>query len=220
MSRLLALCLMLLFATPAAADVTAHYRSQAGEEMVVRLADDGDLLIEHGAETAYLTTGGQTYLILSDARGRFVTRRETFFAVLQALTSGAQPSARPERFSILENGEESLAGFAGRRLSVGTEGSRQDRMDIVVSAAPELRTLGRAVAGHIVPWFTTVPGVSPELVRTLRTVLDQGALLRLGPLFALERIDPSPIPAERFRLPGPPLGQDALNARLTQSIGR
>jgi hypothetical protein len=220
MLRLLVLTLDFLAATPASADVTAHYRSGTTETMVVLLADNGDLLIEHGPGTSYLTTGGETYLILADPRGTFTTRRETFLAALRALSGNAPPPARPEHYSILDDGEENVGGFAGRRLSVGTEGSRQDRMDVVVTTAPELRAVGRAIAGHIEPWLSAVPGTSPELARTFRTALEQGALLRLGPLFAFERLDPSPIPAARFRLPSPPLDQEALTARLLESAGR
>jgi hypothetical protein len=218
MARLMMLLAMLAFAAPAMADVTAEYRAGANAGinagMIVRLADNGDLLIEHGPEATYLTTGGETYILLADARGRFVTRRETFFAVMRRLTGALPETAQPARYSILDDGEEEIAGFAGQRFSVGTEGSRQDRMDIVLSTAPELATLGRAVAGHIEPWFGIAPGTTPELRRTLAEVLVRGALLRFGPLFTLATIDRSPIPAERFRLPGPALDEAALIARL------
>jgi len=220
MRRLFLLCLICCVAGPARADVTAHYRSDAMEGMVVYLADNGDLLIDHGSNTAYLTTGGQTYLILSDARGTFTTRRETFLAVLQELTAVTLPPTRPERYSILDNGEETVAGYRGRRFSVGTEGSRQDRMDVVVSSAPELQDLGRAVAGHIVPWFAIMPGSAAAMAETLRDVLARGAVVRLGPLFVLERIDRTPIPADRLWLPSPPLDRQALTARLQETIDR
>lgn len=218
MARLMVLLAMLFIAAPAMADVTAEYRAGANAGinagMIVRLADNGDLLIEHGPEATYLTTGGETYILLADARGRFVTRRETFFAVMRRLIGALPETAQPARYSILDDGEEEIAGFAGQRFSVGTEGSRQDRMDIVVSTAPELATLGRAVAGHIEPWFGIAPGTTPELRRTLAEVLARGALLRFGPLFTLATIDRAPIPAERFRLPGPALDEAALIARL------
>lgn len=216
MTRLLAFWVLLFLATPAAADVTAEYRSEMNEGMIVRLADNGNLLIEHGTTSAYLTVRGETYLILNDARGRFVTRRDTFLTVMQRLTDAfpSPLSPVPARYSILDNGEEEIAGFAGRRLSVGTEGSQQDRMDIIVSEAPELATVGRAIAGHIVPWFGIAPGTTPELSRVLGEVLGRGALLRLGPLFALSSIDRTPIPAAHFRLPGPVLDEDSLIARL------
>lgn len=219
MLRLTFFCLILFLTAPARADVTAHYRSGSAGEMIVRLGDNGETLIEHGPDAKYLTIGGETYLLLADARGPFTTRRETFLAALRALTGDLPPPSLPQRFSIVENGEETVGGFAGRRLSVGTENSRQDRMDIVISAAPELAALGRAVAGHLEPWFGAVPGTPPELLRTMRMVLEQGALLRLGPLFTLERVDRSSIPAATFRLPSPPLDQAALTARLQQSVG-
>lgn len=219
MPRMLILCLILLFPAAAKADVTAHYRSGSEGEMIVRLADSGETLIEHGADTKYLTIGGETYLLLADARGPFTTRRETFLAALRAVTVDVPPPSLPQRFSIVENGEETVGGFAGQRLSVGTENSRQDRMDIVISSAPELAALGRAVASHILPWFGAVPGTPAEMLRTMRMVLDRGALLRMGPLFALERVDRSPIPAATFRLPSPPLDQAALTARLQLSVG-
>lgn len=220
MRRLLLICLILLLPGRAEADVTAHYRADSGVGMVVFLADNGDRLIEHGAHTAYLTIGGETYLILNDARGSYTTRRETFLAALRALPRAEPQPTEEERYSIVDRGDEVVAGFPGSRISIGTEGSRQDRMELVISTAPELQQVGRAVAGHIVPWLSVVPGPEAEIAETLRTVLQRGALVRLGNLLVLDRIDRSPIPAERLRLPSPPLDQQALTSRMLETMGR
>lgn len=223
MLRILIFCLC-LFAAPGAAraDVTARYSGMEGEPgMVVRIADGGDVFIDHGPTSAYLTTGGVTYILLSDASGSFTVRRDTFVAALRELSAGLMPPPGPGRgAAVSESGTETVAGFAGRVFQIGPENIPSDRIEIVISDAPELRAVGRAVADHIVPWFESVGGASPELRQALGDVLARGAVTRLGPLFTLVAVDRSPVPAAQFRLPSPPLDRAQLLARLGLSAPR
>jgi hypothetical protein len=219
--RIIAACLLFL-ATPALADVTARYSGmQPDSGMVVRIADNGDTFIGHGANSSYLTTGGVTYIILSDGRGAFTVRRDTFMAVLRELTLGREPPPGPGRgAAVEETGAESVAGFAGRVFRVGPRNIPSDRLEVVVSGAPELARVGRAVAAHIVPWFETVGRTAPELRTAIGDVLARGAVIRLGPLFRLEAVDSAPIPATQFALPSPPLDRAELIRRLDLSMPR
>jgi hypothetical protein len=134
---------------------------------------------------------------------------------MRALMAGATPPPGPGRGAVVtENGGEVVAGFAGRLFRIGPGNIPSDRLEVVISDAPELQAVGRAVAAHIVPWFETVGGATLELRQALGEVLARGAVTRLGPLFTLVSIDRAPVPAAQFRLPSPPLDQAQLIARL------
>jgi hypothetical protein len=213
----------LLFATPAAADITARYRQGNGEgEMVVQVNDRGESRMSV-TEATYVTRDGVTYMLLTDARGSFVVRLADFLALMDELLrarSDAAPPANSGGVTISEAGSEILAGQNGRLYRIVNTRIASDVFEVVIGTDAELAPLSSAMAGALLPMFETMGRGAPGLAEALRDLLGRGAVLRLGPLFQLERIERAPVPASAFELPSAPISREALAKRLQAGIPR
>ena len=213
----LAALLILVLASPAQADIIARFRQpDGGQLMVVEVNESGEsrMTVTHAV---YVTTGGVTYILLTDPQGSFVVRQSDFMALLGSLRGAAGRPDAPagdRGVTITEAGSETLAGRAGTLFRLSRPQQPTDSLELVISTDPELAPLGRAMAGHIAPFFTAMSSGIPGLAPAASELIQRGALIRLGNLFQLESIDTAPVPPSAFALPSAPLSPEALAARL------
>jgi hypothetical protein len=203
----------LLFASPAAADITARYGAADGRPVVVRVNDGGDSRTDV-KDASYLTLGGVDYVVSTRADREFVVRLDDFTNFMARLFAAAHPSPRDTAVTIVETGTETVAGRTGRVFRIGEPGRPQDAVEIVISAEAELAPLGRTLFRHFGAMITSISASAPRVGAALRDVLGRGTLLRLGGIWRLESIDGAPIPPSTFALPSAPIGPAELPARL------
>jgi len=214
---LLAALLALVLASPAEADITARFRQADDSQlMVVEVNQSGEsrMIVSHAV---YVTTGGVTYILLTDPQGSFVVRQSDFMALLGSLRGAVGRPDAPagdRGVTITEAGSETLAGRAGTVFRLSRPQQPADSLELVISTDPELAPLGRALAGHIAPFFTTMSNQVPGLAAAATELMQGGALIRLGDLWRLESIDTAPVPPSAFVLPSAPISAEALAARL------
>jgi hypothetical protein len=215
-ASLLAALLFLVMAGPADADITARFRQADDQLMVVEASESGEsrMIV---SEAVYVTTGGVTYIVLTDPQGTFVVRQRDFMALLADLLPPAEPSDAPaagESATVAEAGSETLAGRAGTLFRLGRAQHPTDTFELVISADPELAPIGRAMAAHVAPFFTAMGGAMPGLATAASELMGRGTLIRLGYLWRLESVETAPVPPSAFALPSAPLSREALAARL------
>jgi len=212
-----------LFATPAAADITARYRQANGEaDVVVQVNDRGESRMSV-TEATYVTRDGVTYMLLTDPQGSFVVRLADFLALMDELLRAqgdTAPQAAASGVTTSDAGPETVAGQNGRLYRIVNRRIASDVFEVVISTDAELAPLTGAMAGALLPMFETMGRSAPGLAESLRELLGRGALLRLGPLFQLESIDRAPVPASAFDLPSAPLSREALAERLQANLPR
>lgn len=215
-ARFLAALLFLVLAAPAQADITARFRQADDQAMVVEANENGEsrMTVSHAV---YVTTGGVTHMILTDPQGTFVVRQQDFMALMAELLRAAGQAEAPavgEGVTIAEAGSETLAGRVGTVFRLSRPQHPTDSLELVISADPELAPLGRALAGHIAPFFTTMGGAMPGVAAAASELMARGTLIRLGDLWRLDSVETAPVPPSAFALPSAPISAEALAARL------
>ncbi|HEY5711128.1 MAG TPA: hypothetical protein VIT38_04460 [Allosphingosinicella sp.] len=210
-------------ASPAEADVTARY-TLAGDAppMIVQVRDNGDSRVVV-TDAVYLTAGGTSYLVASDAQGQFVVRKDDFLSLLAELMRLPGPSRSLGEAGpvISEHGTEIVGGRPGRVFRISMATNPADNMEFVVSDDPALATLGRVVANELEPFFSAmVARTDPRLAVAVNDLFHRGAVIRLGNQWHLESIEDAPLPASQFVLPSAPIGRDALAERLRARAAR
>jgi len=215
-ASLLAALFALVLSAPAHADITARFRQADGQPMVVEVNESGEsrTTVSHAV---YVTTGGVTYIILTDAQGTFVVRQQDFMALMAQLLRAAgqaDPRADGEGVTMAEAGNETLAGRVGTVFRLSRPQHPADSLDLVISADPELAALGRALAGHIAPFFTTMGGAMPGVAAAASELMARGTLIRLGDLWRLDSVETAMVAPSSFALPSAPISAQALAARL------
>lgn len=209
-----------LIASPALADITAHYRkADGGPDVVVQANDRGDSRATV-TSASYLVRDGEVYILLNDAEGSFVARSEDFLALLNELESVAAQATTPanDQPTITEVGEATIAGRAGRVFRIRGASVAADNIEIVISMDPDLAPIGAAMSRAFAPFFSMRGQRHPRVGEAVREIMSRGAVLRLGSMFELESISTEPLPGSLFELPSPPLSREALVARLQLSL--
>lgn len=220
-----------------ATDITARYvlPSIGNAIMTVEADDHGNSRISVDGEPAVITTNGISYLLMEDSQGRYVVRREDMLAVAneiaRAMIGGAPiPEGAEPRIDFdppARAGTETVAGRTGTTwVILGGAGSDGERVDLVVSADPDLAPIGRALALQFRESSISVGagvgplGLSGELPRALLAILERGAILRYGNMARLQGVDTRSIPASTFALPAAPMTREQLAARVRSELMR
>lgn len=214
-ARWLMVLAAMLASSPAAADITARYAQSGSRQIAVQVRDNGDSRIVVN-EGVYVSTGGETHMILTDARGTFVARQADFVSMMEELLSAIPqvPGAPTDSFAIVEGGTETVAGRGGRVFRIGAPGSQTDVMEVVISEDPELAPVGRAMATLFEPILAASTRGTPGLSDAMTGLFSRGTVLRFGQIFTLESVDTTIVPPEGFVLPSAPLSREALLERF------
>ena len=219
--RWIAALVAMLVAAPAQADITARFAQRGDRQIIVEVRDNGDSRITVN-DGVYVSTGGATHMILTDARGTFVARQADFVALMDELMRimPLQQGAAGDSFAIEERGTETIAGRNGRVLRIGARASRTDAMDVVVSEDSELAPVGRAMATLLAPILVVATQATPGLSDAMTGLLQRGTVLRFGNVFTLASVDTSPVSPRGFILPSAPVSREALRERIMNGATR
>lgn len=238
---LLVAVLVLLLASPAAADITARYVSgfNASMTMVVEVNDRGDSRVSMGNQMAVLTLDGQAYVLTADLAGTYAVKHEDMIAVIAAQgrammaemghlpTEAAAPEA--PRMTAVQQGTETVAGRAGTVWAVlrpgeagaRTDGALQASLEFVVNTDPDLAPVGRVLAsqyGASLEGMDRMLGVpfgagDGGMSAAMRSIFERGTVIRFGRMFRLDSVDANPVPASQFVLPATVLTREQYAAR-------
>lgn len=219
--RWIAALVAMLATAPAQADITARYAQRGDRQIIVEVRDNGDSRITVN-DGVYVSTGGATHMILTDARGTFVARQADFVALMEEMMRVVprQQGATGDSFAIGERGMETIAGRTGRVLRIGARASQTDVMDVVVSEDSELAPVGRAMATLLAPILVASTQGTPGLSDAMTGLLQRGTVLRFGNVFTLESVGTAPVSPEGFLLPSAPLSREALRERIMNDAAR
>lgn len=227
-------------ATPAAADVTAHYVAGPVANgvplMTIEVNDRGDTRVAMGNRSAVLTVDGVTYLVQADLGGVYVARQDDFLAVSieNARTMmgpdfhpPAHPSrpasAEPEPLRVVQGGTETVGGRTGTVWQLRDAHARPGvaGFDFVVSTDPDLAPIGRLLADQnrasregLRQLVGTEAIDSTGFFSGIADIFSRGTVIRMGRIMRLDSVDTRPIPAADFVLPSPPLTREQLAARM------
>ncbi|MCA3256051.1 MAG: hypothetical protein INF91_10595 [Alphaproteobacteria bacterium] len=205
---------LLLWGSPALADITVSYKVPTG---TIQLEENarGALRVSFGPESYVLFSEGRAYL--AQRKGKRVdvtdltTRARTFgptvgrFARFGTGLGGAGTKIVPL------DGGVTVAGVAGQRYEIRAEGI-PGPLTLVAATTPDvadvrrlterlldqLAELARAAGPEVVAAFV------PELERLKTLQRDHGAILKLGDYLELTGVSQADIPPERFSLAGLP----------------
>ena len=223
-----------LFATqPAAAGITAHYRTGQGPEqgsMTIEVNDRGDSRVDIGDGRTMLVLDGVAYVVERDSEGVYAARMDDVFELSIVRLDGSRrpsngpilalpPQPAPPRVRLERGGIETVAGQRGTlwRIVDPAAPGGVGAQEIVVSDDPALAPL-RGVLGTR-ETDAPNPAFDPNgAARARWTIHQRGAITREGRHLRLERVRIHPMP-NAFTLPAPPLGREALAARM-QRAGR
>lgn len=245
--RLTVAALLALWASPAAADVTARYvaGANAALAMTVEVNDRGDSRTSMGNQGAVLTVNGETYLLMADLAGTFAVRQEDVFALFAAqaramtsdIAAGPAAAAPPDRSVAVRQGSEVVGGRTGTIWAVRSPGEESAArpggrarpgegggIDFVVSSDPDLAPVGRVLARQL---GASVDGmnrmIGPGWGRfgaAMRSIFERGTVIRFGRLLRLESVATGPVPADRFALPETVFSREQYAARMGLSEPR
>ena len=217
-----------LVALPAAAsaDVRALYKGVSGDASV-EVDDNGDSRLGGiDGESYSLFTAAGDYVVFRQDGALVAARYEDFQAVLDAMAAplrgaaadaAGPPREPPAASPLAEAGTERVAGYQGRRFE-WVERPGGPKSFAIVSNAPELRPLGRAMAKLLaqMPSFAeTMTGERPPALVALAEMVGSAALLKLDNQATLAEVSFEPLPDERFRLPATLLSRAQVEEMLT-----
>lgn len=220
----------ILTASPAAADITARYVSPINNAvaMTVQVNDKGDSRVSMGNQIAFLTIGGDTYLLLSDLSGVYAVRQEDWIAfhaeiMREALPADfAQESGLPT-YAVTEGSTETIGGRVGKVWWLRAKGqpapaagATRSGFDFVVSADSDLAPIGRALAKQMAAsslMMTGVIGSMGNFSAGLTEIFAKGTVIRMSRVFRLDGVDTHAVPASEFMLPPTVLTREQFAAR-------
>ncbi len=208
----------------ASADVRARYTGQ-GVTALIEVDANGDSRMggEDGESYSLFTAAGD-YVVFKQDGALVAARYEDFHAVLNAITAGfagpapseAEPPSQPPAMPpLIEAGTEKIAGYDGIRYELPVQSG--PRAYAVISNAPELKPLGRAMAKLLdqMPSFEqAMTGSRPPAIIALIEKLESTALLRMDVVFALAEVSFDELPAERFAVPATLLNREQVEKML------
>lgn len=223
--HVLLLCLMAAVAGPAAASITLRYAADepSNISVVIEADDAGNIRAEHDNGQLLMILGDQTYLVVPRDGQMLVVRFEDFLSLLVEMrrpAPGASPAPQPAR--LVERGPERVGQWQGTLYWVEPlpPADARLRSEYVIAADSALASAGRlftrveTLEARIFQAAFNLP--ESEHVAIARRLLDSGLTLRIAGRYRLEAISDAPVPAERFRLPGPVLSREEYRARVGQ----
>ncbi|MEA3017286.1 MAG: hypothetical protein QOI38_2008 [Sphingomonadales bacterium] len=227
LTPLLALLAALLPAGPAAADITARYRTGAGETMIVEANDRGDSRISRGS-SAVLTRDGVSYVVASDRSGDFAVRQDELLAEAGRRARERFPRRSPRLlragiYRAVATGTETVGGRAGIRWELRQRDGAAlgEGSDFVISRERDLAPIGRALARQFsIARYTIMTSDDPVgrlgvVPVSLHWHIRAGTVIRAERLFSLADVRAGPVPASAFALPATILPADRFLARAT-----
>jgi hypothetical protein len=207
----------------AAGDVTATYRNPAsGSTITVQVDDGGDSRVDVAGEVGRMVyAGGVSYVVYDLPGGPRTTRAADLEAVMRERSGPPLDTTGLPSMRMIERGEATIGDHKGAAFFVDTGVGLPPQPQIVMSSDPALAPLGAPILRQLdfsLAMIRAARGRVPETTLRVREVLARGTpLLYAG--HRLERIDRSEIPAERFRLPGPPMSMAELRRNMQQLQG-
>lgn len=229
-----------LAATPAAADVTAHYvvgdGANAAPAMSIEVNDRGDSRVSMGNRAAVITLDGVTYLVMADLGGVYVARQDDLLAVTienarAMMGRDFHPPAHPQPaatadthpLSVVQAGAETVGGRTGTVFELRDANARPGvhGLDFVVSTDADLAPVGRLLASQnrashdgLRQMIGSDVTDSSGFFSGIAAIFERGTVIRMGRIMRLASVDREPLPAADFALPSPPLTREQLAARI------
>ena len=212
-----------VFASPAAADITARYVSPmtSAVGMTIEVNDKGDARAGMSNTSALLILDGVTYILASDLSGPYAVKQEDWVAVETERMRTALPAgfgSRPDpAYEIVAGGQETIGGRTGTVWSLRRAGeARSGEIDFVICGDPDLAEIGRLFARQFnasMGIMRSLIGSTPDMFAKLEAIMAKGAVIRAGRLLRLDSVDNEPIPPSEFAFPGPLLSREDYAAR-------
>ncbi|SFS05833.1 hypothetical protein [Sphingomonas jatrophae] len=218
--------LLLSLAAPALAGTRATYVGQDGGRVIVEVADNGDARVgTPGAEDYGLLVGGRFHVVgLRDGRLTVARAEDVATAIGRVVPPifarrPSSPAQTPAQ-KIEPDGIADVAGRPGRRFRVSPRPAGQDRL--VVSDDPALKPVGAALEGFstaaLLPMAVLLGPAAATTTRDIQAMFALGTPLETPDGLTLTAVDTVDVPAERVRLPAPPISLETLEADLRAGL--
>lgn len=209
----------LLGAVPSEAGMRAVYHGESEPKVLeVETGDAGELRIGKPGDPAYaIERDGVFYMVQPGPDGKPLVfavedmaavlgkSLPPFFASLFSEAARANPSPPPK---MERAGSRTVAGFPGEVWTVTLNGNPPNVQEMVFSADPALKPVGRALGRFIESMMlmaTPMLGeMAGEMVKEMRSVFAVGTPLESVGRFRLVEAKAADIPADRFVLPAKP----------------
>jgi hypothetical protein len=221
---LIGLCL-LLFASPAHADMTAIYKSPSKTfdmTMTVEIADDGRVRYQMSVGNTYgLVIDDIDYFVQVDPQGPIVQRVSDLMTVQKEAIAGfldkvPQPP-KNEGPELIEVGKVTIHGREGRAyIYTSQRGSKGAAPVAVISDDPNLAPLGRVMANQFSKSMTMMGGMvghAPSMATEMDKILHTGTAISFSGM-ELTTVNDAKIDPKRFDLPAEPLTLDQIRQRM------
>jgi hypothetical protein len=226
--RWMLVCLTLLVAGPACADMTAVYENPAKSfHMKIELAANGDLRGEVAAKPGvyFLKVQGRCYFVVPSPTGLVVDRCEDTMAAVMAVANERTPglaklTEQAGKFKFddkpfLTKGDEvTVQGRRGTAYYFALSPGEKSQPVLVISSDPDLAPLGAAMVtqSEMTASMSPTPMKNP-LADEMTTILKTGAPVAIAGA-ELTTVSRDQIDRARFALPGPVESRDAIIKRL------
>jgi len=228
MRRGWALLVAVMLASPAFAGMKAVYDGESEpRRLEIEIADNGDFRVGPPDAAQYaLQIGKSFYLVKTTPEGSVEVVRvddmataigkamPPLFAALFSEAARAQPATPPK---VVKGGTRTVAGFPGQVYKVTMGGSQPETTEFVMSSAPELAPVGRAIGlfmeSTMLMAAPLLGEMATEMVKEMRSVFSLGTPLEAAGRFRLLSAGPADVPAARVTLPAEPLSLDEIMKR-------
>lgn len=227
-TKLLLATILALAPMPALADVTARYTA-GGKEFVVEVDEGGNSRIDVEGKFAIIHRDGTDYIVVNDKDGTKVFELQAMVDLVKGIIpKNADEKAKAMQFVLTPGAAAAVAGQQGAVWNlVMTEGdaaSKKKRVEMVVSADPQLAPVGnvfRRTIGTVTEFFGAIfpeeTGFTARLTEffgkgtPLRiTPVEEGATKPEGPLIEFKSLNTAEIDAKHFELPAPVTSADEI----------
>lgn len=231
--RFIAFILLGLAAQPASAGLRATYNDEEGKKMVVEVADNGDARITpDGAQQYGILRGGELYAVGVEGDVVEVARVKDVAAALdqvmppvfKQIFSAPGAAAAGSKMRIEPKGKRMVLGREGLVYAAYgmDDGKPGEASELVVSADPALKPVGRALEEFMVGSTVMVAGfigpAAAEIAGDMRTVFALGTPLDMGGKMKLVALETAAIPAAATQLPAAPQTPGQILAGMKKSM--
>jgi hypothetical protein len=208
-------------------DVTARYTLGGGAGTItVQAAANGDARIEAGQQQL-VRRGGDEYLLLTDAKGRFAAKVTDFIAVVGEMMkeAGFKPMGTPPQgeYDLAKQGTETIAEVPGDVWKVSAKkGPASETFEAVISSDPAYANVGKALQMQTrlgAAQAMQMQGGQSNLEKRVEEMLSKGMVLRFADALKLDKIEKGPIDPKTFTLPTV-LDKAALKTRMAAERAR
>jgi hypothetical protein len=214
----------------AGSGLRAHYQDErpGADPIVVEVSEAGDFRVRaHDGGGTLLGVSGTVYLMETRADGTAsVARLDDLAAAIDTvlfsgsggpagLRAGRALPAKPPGAKRI--GSQTVAGVEGELWHV------PEVNDLVVTRAPELAPLGKAIESYmalVAMHAGSALGIrATDMLNANRVLGGLGTLIQLGDGLRLTALEPAEIDPERFRLPAEPKSREELLRELRGEAG-